>query len=300
MVYYFSSDDNVKEFLDTFFSQPMVMQKKYFRTYVTIKKGTKLYRFRRDDGSDLLSPSAWGLAPKDKVKQGRFNKEKEPLLYVATSNTVLGREIRLKENEVYYEAVYECKKDFQVSSLFSADGIVPMLLHKISLSIEDNSCLLDSELNKLQDKVVLNKVYDVLNFYLSPFYIYSILDNLYDYTNKIGFAAMNENGLRYASIYEPFELSGGKLAFTLNGIENGNIVLTDEGTKNIDFLSAKRKVYKNDVELSMYIEMIEKIKEIEKNLEVQKELEQIANRMSKGDMDARIQYLYDNKILVDI
>ena len=298
--YFYTTDDSVKKFLDTFFSQPMIMQKRHFRTYVTIKKGTKLYRLRREDGSDLLNPKAWGLAPKEKVTQGRFNKEKEPLLYVATSNTVLGREIRLKDDEVYYEAIYECKKDFQVGSLFSSDGIIPMLLHKISLSIESDSCLLDNELNKLQDKIVLNNVSDVLDFEFSPFYIYSIIDNLYDYTNKIGRAAMNENGLRYASIYEPFELSGGKLIFTSNGIENGNIVLTEEGIKNIEFLSAERKVYKNSVDLSMYIDMINKIKEIEKNPDVQKEVKEIASRMLNGDIDARIQYLYDNNILVDI
>ena len=307
MTYCFSTDDSIKEFLDTFFSEPLDMQRKTFDSPVTIKKGTELYRIRRDDGSDLLNPNAWGLAPKDKVKQGRFNKKNEPLLYVATSNHILGRELRLEDDEVYYEAKYICKEDFNIGTLFSANGIISRLLHNISMSIENDSCLFDDELKELKSLLEIenieNRVHSVINNISSPFCIHKYFKNLYDYTNKIGLAAMNENGLRYASVYEPFEISGVNPIITLDGPNNGNIVLTENGIKNIELVSVEKKKYVKEVELSMFFKIITETHIYMKSpegIEMQRKVENGEKIVSDEDYYGALNYMYEKGILMDI
>lgn len=307
MTYCFSTDDTIKEFLDTFFSEPLDMQRKMFSYPVVIKKGTELYRIRRDDGSDLLSPNAWGLAPKDKVKLGRFNRANEPLLYVSTDNIILGRELRLEDDEVYYEAKYICKEDFSVGTLLSTNGIISILLHKISMSIENDSCLYDNELEDLKSLLEIekieNRVYNINNNFSSPFCIHKYLNNLYDYTNKIGLAAMNENGLRYASVYTPFEMVGMNPIMTFNGPNNGNIVLTGKGMKNIELVNVEKKKYVREVDLSMIFRGMREgyiYLESPEGVEMKRKVENGEKVVSDDDYYGALNYMYENNILIDI
>lgn len=253
----------LKRFLEAFCDLSIDMQKQMFTTKVIIKKGTLLYRIRKDDGSDLLSPSAWGLAPKDKVKQGRFNKANEPVLYVSTDNIILGRELELKDNEVYYEAVYKCKNDFELGTLFTDLDELSNVLHRVSMSVDRVSCLSKDELEIVEkykkEGFIVNKLSSIAKFGLASFYIHDFVDNLYDYTNKIGYAAMNENGLRYSSVYIPFERQEKNCIFTVGDIEEGNMVLTEKGIQNIEFIKAEKKVYHNKVNLCNYLEICKNI-----------------------------------------
>ena len=307
MTFGFSGNDTIKEFLDTFFSEPLDMQRKIFKSPVVIKKGTELFRIRRDEGSDLFSPSAWGLAPKDKVKQGRFNKKNEPLLYVATSNNILGRELRLEEDEIYYEAKYICKKDFNVGTLLSVNGYISMLLHNVSISIENDSCLSDNELEDLEALLKIekieNKVYSVIYNFSSPFQVYKYLNNLYDYTNKIGFSAINENGLRYDSVYEPFEIVGHNRVFTFNGPNNGNIVLTEKGMKNIELVNVEKKKYVKEIDLSLYFRMMKEAYiyiESPEGIANKRKIMNGEKVVSDEDYYGALSYMYEKNILMDI
>ena len=252
----------LKDFLDIFFKEvdklSMNEQKQLFNR-VTIKKGTLLYRVREDNGNDLFCSKEWGLAPKEIVTQGRFNKEKEPVLYVATDNIHLGREKKLKDNQIYYESIYECKKDFEVGTLFSSMDEISIILHKLSMSIEEKNCLREEELDILEtyekNNYITDNVYSIIDLSLSPFFIHSFIDKdkLYDYTNKIGKVAINENGLRYASVYSAFERQIGNLVLTLDGNDKGNIALTEHGMKNIELIQITKKVYNNNVDLCNYL-----------------------------------------------
>lgn len=92
--------------------------------------------------------------------------------------------------------------------------------------------------------------------YLSVFYIGRLIKNLYDVTNKIGCLILhnNENGIRYSSVFEPLELSGGNAILTLDGEDHGNYALTEQGIKNIRVESIEERIYKQEHDLSLMIE----------------------------------------------
>jgi len=96
-----------------------------------------------------------------------------------------------------------------------------------------------------------------LNDYLSVFYIDRLIKNLYVVTNKIGHLILrnNENVIRYSSVFEPIELSGGNIILTLNREEHGNYVLTEQGIKNIRVEFVEERIYKQEHNLSLMIEV---------------------------------------------
>lgn len=100
-------------------------------------------------------------------------------------------------------------------------------------------------------------VQEILNDYLSVFYIDHLIKNLYDVTNKIGYLILrnNENGIRYSSAFEPIELSGGNTILTFNGEDHGNYALTEQGIKNIRIESVEERKYKQERDLSLMIEV---------------------------------------------
>ena len=85
-------------------------------------------------------------------------------------------------------------------------------------------------------------VQGILDDYLSVFYIGRLIKNLYDVTNKIGRLILhnNENGIRYSSVFEPIELSGGNTILTFDGEEHGNYA---------------KRIYKQEHDLSLMIEV---------------------------------------------
>ena len=100
-------------------------------------------------------------------------------------------------------------------------------------------------------------VQGILDDYLSVFYIGRLIKNLYDATNKIGRLILhnNENGIRYSSVFEPIELSGDNTILTLDGEEHGNYALTEQGIKNIRVESVEKRIYKQEHDLSLMIEV---------------------------------------------
>lgn len=65
----------------------------------------------------------------------------------------------------------------------------------------------------------------------------------------------NENGIRYSSVFEPIELSGGNAILTLDREEHGNYALTEQGIKNIRIESVEERKYKQEHDLSLMIEV---------------------------------------------
>ena len=96
-----------------------------------------------------------------------------------------------------------------------------------------------------------------MNDYLSVFYIDRLIKNLYDVTNKIGRLILhnNENGIRYSSVFETIELSGGNTILTFDGEEHGNYALTEQGIKNIRVESIEKRIHKQEHDLSLMIEV---------------------------------------------
>lgn len=199
------------------------------------------------------------MLPAEYVEQGRLNEKNKPVLYVASDEYLCGREIGLRDGDKYYLARYKCEKDISVGTLFCRYSMVNTILHRIVMAVKMEN------LTK-NERTVLRKyhigehkisVQEILNDYLSAFYIDCLIKNLYDVTNKIGHLILrnNENGIRYSSSFEPIELSGGNEILTLGGEDHGNYALTEQGIKNIRVESVEERIYKQEYDLSLMIEV---------------------------------------------
>lgn len=250
----------LKEFMTMYFGFGIKEQLSIFNQPILIKKGSILYRLRRDDGkTNFYDAKEWGLPPKNKVKQGRVNSEYNPILYLGTEEFFLGREIGLQNGERYYVAKYVCEKDFYVGSLFSTNSTTNTIIHKLFMSIKKEN-LTEQEKRKLKQYKVGEGNITVKTIYydqLSCFYIDSLLDNLYNYTNRITKLILKKykNGLRYDSAYAPLSISGQNKIITFDGMEHGNIALTEEGIINIKLVSVVKKKYSNSIDLGKFIEI---------------------------------------------
>lgn len=111
---------SLDEFVTMFFGLSKQQQMSVLGDEIRLPKGTELYRVRKDEGTPLIRENDWWLPPADKVKKGRFNYPKKPVLYVGTMDFILPREIGLNVNEKYYLAKYECKEDIRVGSLLES------------------------------------------------------------------------------------------------------------------------------------------------------------------------------------
>ena len=69
----------------------------------------------------------------------------------------------------------------------------------------------------------------------------------------------NDNGIRYSSVFVPFELSGASQIITLDGLGYGNYVLTQKGYKNIELSSVEKKVAGKPQELDLMITEFSKV-----------------------------------------
>ena len=91
-----------------------------------------------------------------------------------------------------------------------------------------------------------------------PLYLYKELKRpLYEITYKIGniLLTTNKNGIRYASAYNPFELSGSIRSVTMCGEVYANFMLTKEGEKYLDFIDAKLKKVEDKLDISNVIKV---------------------------------------------
>ena len=251
---------SINEFLAMFFGYGINERLSIFDESMTIKAGRFLYRARKEDGkTNFYDSKQWTMPPNKYVKQGRLNEEYKPILYVASDEYLCGREIGLKDGDKYYLARYKCEKDFSVGTLFCRHSMVNTILHRVVMAVKTEN-LTENERITIQkyhigeDKISIQEIF---NDYLSVFYIDRLIKNLYDVTNKIGRLILhnNENGIRYASAFEPIELSGCNTILTLDGEEHGNYALTEQGIKNIKVESVEERIYKQEHDLSSMIEV---------------------------------------------
>lgn len=251
---------SLNEFLTMFFGYGLKEQLSIFNESTTIKAGRFLYRARKDDGkTNFYNSEQWTMPPAEYVKQGRLNEKNKPVLYVASDEYLCGREIGLRDGDKYYLAKYICEKDFSVGTLFCRHSMVNTILHRIVMAVRMEN-LTENE------RIVLQKyhigeydinIQEILYDYLSVFYIDRLINDIYDVTNKIGHLVLhnNKNGIRYSSVYEPIELSGGNAILTLDGEEHGNFALTEQGINYIRFESVEERIYKQEYDLSLMIEV---------------------------------------------
>lgn len=251
---------SLNEFSAMFFGYGIKEQLSIFDESMTIKAGMSLYRARKDDGkTNFYDPKQWTMPPAEYVKQGRLNEKNKPVLYVTSDEYLCGREIGLKDGDKYYLARYKCEKDFPVGTLFCSHSVINTILHRIVMAVKTEN-LTENEktiLHKYHIGEYKTSVQEILNDYLSVFYIDRLIKNLYDVTNKIGCLILrnNGNGIRYSSVFEPIELSGWNAILTLDGEEHGNFALTEQGIKNIRFESVEERKYKQEHDLSLMIEV---------------------------------------------
>ena len=239
---------SLSEFLTMFFGLTMKCKLCIFSENITIKEGTEFYRIRKIDAKkNPNDPREWEPVPAEIAKQGRFNENGESVLYVASSPDSLEREVRLKENDEYYLAKYVCKESFTVGTFLGVNNQVNTLIHKIIMSVSGEDDLTETE-RKLIDEYfewAKNKsLFDLSIDMLASLYIYRMIPHLYDVTNRLGKLVLkkNDNGIRYSSVFVPFELSGAPQIITFNGMDYGNYVLTQKGYRNIELASVEKKI----------------------------------------------------------
>ena len=259
MEYRLLSCNSLSESLTMFFGLTMNQKLSVFSEEVSIAKGTEFYRIRQiDDKKDPNDPREWEPVPVKFAKQGRFNETGESVLYVASTPDYLEREVRLKENDEYFLAKYVCKESFKVGSFLGVNSQVNTLIHKIAMSVAGVEDLTGNEkdlLDKYYDWAKNRSLVDLSVDMLASLYIYRMLPNLYDVTNILGKLVLkkNDNGIRYSSVFVPFELSGVHQIVTFDGLEYGNYVLTQKGYKNIDLISVEKRIAKKPYELNLLI-----------------------------------------------
>ncbi len=238
---------SVPEFLAMFFGLSDGDKRSVFTEDVKIPKGTSFYRIRRAEGiKDSNDPKEWGPAPRSKTNQERFNSKGESIIYLASTPDALEREVRLKEGEAYYLAQYTCKESFKVGTFLEHNSRVNTLLHKIAMSVADESALTEKEknlINRYFELVRKQSLEELALDMLASLYMYKLLPRIYEATNKLGKLVLKNNkcGIRYSSVYTPIELSGVYPVITFNGVDYGNYALTEMGYEKIEFISAERK-----------------------------------------------------------
>ncbi len=254
---------SISEFLTMFFGLGKKEKQSVFSERMFIKKGTEFFRVRRVKGfnnSNIFDVNEWGPVPSKIAKQGRFNADGQSVLYLASSSEYLGREVGLEEGEEYYLAKYVCTKPFWVGTFLSTNNYVNALMHKITMSVADDTDLTVRERKLIEDYFEQGKLGSLCNIAVNPLaslFLHRMINNLYDVTNKLGQTVMEkeERGIRYSSVYVPIEFSGGPQILTLDGVEYGNFVLTEKGYENIELCSVEKKKYEPSEDLSKLIEV---------------------------------------------
>ncbi len=260
--------ESLQEFVTMYFDLSMEDKQSIFTEEITIQKNKEFYRARKIksfNNSNIEDPKEWGPPPKEIVSQGRFNRNKESVLYVASDPFDLEREIRLKDGEEYYLAKYRCKKSFSVGSFMTNNNPINTLFHDIAMAVSSSDDLSPQEISLLDEYYKSLKkmsLYDLSRDMLLPLYIYRMIPHLYDITNQLADIVLskNENGIRFSSAFLPMEKSGWPINITLNGLEYGNFALTDKGYENIELVSVEKKMNRESRTLESFIEMFSDLK----------------------------------------
>lgn len=258
--------ENLNDFVAKFLGLSYKDKHSMFTQKVIVEQGREFYRARKassfDDIQLVDDPEQWGPPPKKCIKKDeRFNRARERVLYVATDDLLLGREIGLKDGDEYYVAKYVNKKEFYAGTLFNSMSLCNMLLHRLVMSINNYDELSKDEADMLEDyykNVKINSMKDLANDMLAPLYIHKIINNLYDKTNKIGNIVLdnNVNAIRYASVYMPLEYSGGVQCLTVGDASEGNYVLKGETYKNLELVGVEKKKYEEKINLCHLIKAV--------------------------------------------
>lgn len=242
----------VEQFLNTFLDLSAKEKRSILGTEVMVPQSTIFYRVRSCSsfaaGQNPQDPAQW--TPPPQQKRERFNKEGENVLYVAKDPFVLGREVNLSEGEEFYLAKYICKKPFNVGSLVCQNSFAGFVIHKIAMAIHGTDSLTEAEQNllkKYRGNVKEREFLDIACDMMSHFYLHELIPDLYDITNNLAQIVLLQKpcGIRYASAYSPFEVSGAEQIITFNGLDDGNYALTEMGYKNIEFIYAEKKINKH-------------------------------------------------------
>lgn len=250
---------SLSEFATMFMGLSMRDKLSVFTEEVPVSKGKNFYRIRKINGNkDPYDPVEWEPVPEELSNKGRFNEKGKSVLYIASDPFALEREVRLHEGEEYYLAKYVCNNSFTVGSFLGVNSQVNTLVHKITMAVHGCEDMTESE-NKLIDEYYEEANYkglvDLSVDMLASWYIYKMLPELYDITNKLAklIFMKNKYGIRYSSVFVPIELSGAPQIVTLDGTETGNFVLTRKGYENISLISVEKKVCDKPMELDIMI-----------------------------------------------
>lgn len=249
-----------------FFGLSMNSKLSIFTEEVNIAKGKEFYRIRRiDDKHDPNDPREWEPVPSQYAKRGRFNERGESVLYVSSTPEYLEREVRLSENDEYYLAKYVCKEAFKVGTFLGVNNQANTLIHKVAMAVSCSDDLTETEnklINDYYECIKNQSLFELSVDMLASMYIYRMIPELYDVTNRLGKLVLrrNSNGIRYSSVFVPIELSGAPRIITFEGMEYGNYVLTEKGYNNIELVSIEKKTAGKTQELDLMITEFSKAK----------------------------------------
>lgn len=243
------SSKNLNEFVTMFFGLSFKEKASVFTQTITIKKGTKLYRIRKDEGKDLNNEKEWIIPGDYTPKRNRFNADGEFVLYLSTEDTIIKRECGLNKGDNYWLAEYTVTKDFEVSTLLKNNDIIARILHIILSALHNNDKLTSDEKLLLNDRVnLIDKayLYCLSDDVIAPLYISRyIKQDVYNISNKMWLILKKKfpNGIRYNSSYlSPFEISGTKECLTFNGLDFGNLALTECAMNCVKYKRAVKKI----------------------------------------------------------
>lgn len=243
------SSKNLNEFVTMFFGLSFKEKASVFNQAITIKKGTKLYRIRKDAGKDLTDEKEWIIPGDYTPPKNRFNADGEFVLYLSTDVGILPRECELNEGDDYWLAEYTVTNDFEVGILLKNNDEVAHILHLILSALHDNNKFKKDELILLEqhlsvvDPTGLNTIFSDLTapLYLSRY----IKQDIYDISNKMWIILKENfpNGIRYNSSYfSMFELSGFSKCVALGELDAGNLALTECAMNYVKYERAVKKI----------------------------------------------------------
>lgn len=236
------SSKNLNEFVTMFFGLSFKEKAFVFNQAITIKKGTKLYRIRKNEGKDLTDEKEWIIPGNYTPQKNRFNADGEFVLYLSTDAGILPRECELNEGDEYWLTEYTVTNDFEVGTLLKNNDEVAHILHLILSALHDNNKFKKDELILLEqhlsviDPTSLNTIFSDL---IAPLYLSRYINqDIYDISNKMWVILKDNfpNGIRYNSSYfSMFELSGSSECVTLGELDTGNLALTEKSMQFIKF-----------------------------------------------------------------
>jgi len=88
-----------------------------FNAHIEIGIGTQLFRIRKMENDIFNSVSDFWSPPPNNTKDGRLNRNNEPMLYVCTDHVTPFHEARICKGEIFVLVFYRAKKPFNARLL---------------------------------------------------------------------------------------------------------------------------------------------------------------------------------------